>query len=203
MPTKGRYDFTINTGVVSTEERNLGTIFQFDATMNYGNSGGPVIGMDGRFMGIATMPMSDPPLMGILLNNNQLLRWKTALNSGASYAARADQIISVLPQLKKGESILKFEGPYIGVAPDGRYLLSNIVKLGQVVKASPAEKAGLKKGDTIVSIDGESITSWKQMLDIINGHKIGDELILRIKRREKKAKTDTEMEIKVVLGERK
>ncbi|MFC1479557.1 S1C family serine protease [Planctomycetota bacterium] len=197
MPSPGTYAFTLNTGIVSTAQRRRGLAFQFDAILNYGNSGGPVIGLDGKFLGLAGGCLSGNPIMGRLLNGRELLRWTTSLNSGVSFGARADKILVAVPKLMKGENIDKFEGPFIGVQQDPRTTLSNEVKLGQIVKGSPAEKGGLKKGDIITHINGIELGSWKHMLDILLEHKVGDKVIIKVKR------GNQELDITVTLGERK
>jgi len=197
MPHAGTYMFTLNTGVVSTAERRRGLAFQFDAIINYGNTGGPVISLDGKFLGIAGSPLSGNPIMGIVLPRQMLLRWQTSLNSGVSFGARSDMILEAIPKLMKGESVEKFEGPFIGIAQDRRTTLSNTVMIGHVVKDSPAAEAGLKKGDVLTHMDGIELESWKHMLDILLEHKVGESVQVKVKR------GNQELDITVTLGERK
>lgn len=67
--------FTLNAGIVSAETRSRGNQFQFDALINYGNSGGPVITTDGKICGVAIQAMSPGPEMGRLLSDQELGRW--------------------------------------------------------------------------------------------------------------------------------
>ncbi len=67
---------------------------------------------------------------------------------------------------------------FYAVALGGPQTLSPVI--GNVVQASPAETAGLKKGDTILSINGESITTWNELSDIIKT--TTDPLSLQIER---------------------
>lgn len=197
MPHPGTYTFTINSGIVSTAARRRGLVFQFDAILNYGNTGGPVIGLDGTFLGLAIEPLSSNPFMGVVLDGRRLRRWQRSLNSGVSFAARADKILEAVPKLMKGESIDTFEGPYLGITQDRRTALSDNVRVGNVAEKSPAAKGGLKRGDIITHMDGIELESWKHMLEILLEHQVGDRVKLTVKRGEQ------EKDIDITLGERK
>ena len=69
----------------------------------------------------------------------------------------------------------------------GLYLVSGIhvmiPEIGQIRADSPAEKAGLMKGDVILSVQGEGVQSWSEIKDLIRGH-AGEDLIVTIQRNE-------------------
>jgi regulator of sigma E protease len=52
-----------------------------------------------------------------------------------------------------------------------------------VAPNSPAQKAALKRGDRIEAIDGEPITSWRQLMQVLGKHKPGDKVEIKVKRK--------------------
>ncbi|XP_035764730.1 serine protease HTRA1B [Neolamprologus brichardi] len=154
---------TVTTGIVSTTQRGgkeLGLrnsdmdYIQTDAIINYGNSGGPLVNLDGEVIGINTLKVT----------------------AGISFAIPSDKIRQFLAESHdrqaKGKTPQKKK--YIGVRmmsltsslakelkerqadfPDvtsGAYVI-------EVISRTPAEAAGLKESDVIISINGERITS--------------------------------------------
>ncbi len=196
MPDPGIYDYTVNTGVVSVDKRSRGNGFQIDAIINFGNSGGPVIGLNGAFLGIAANPISRRPVLGRIFDLPELMQWQTGINSGVSPAARSDRIAAVLPRLKKGETVVKYEGAFLGISQDRKSILTDQVKVYRVVRNSSAEKAGIKRGDVITHMNNTPIKSWKHMVDLLLQYDVGDTITLKIKRKKE------ELELKVTLGER-
>lgn len=154
---------TVTTGIVSTTQRGgkeLGLqnsnmdYIQTDAIINYGNSGGPLVNLDGEVIGINTLKVT----------------------AGISFAIPSDKIQQFLAESHdrqaKGKTFQKKK--YIGVRmmsltptlakelkerqsdfPDvtsGAYVI-------EVISRTPAETAGLQESDVIISINGERITS--------------------------------------------
>ena len=68
--------------------------------------------------------------------------------------------------------------------------------LVSIEKDTPAAKAGLLLGDVIVAIDGKSLESFDQLLDVLSGDSVGKKVSLAIVRAGK------QREIEVVIGER-
>lgn len=100
----GAAPWSVNTGIVSAEKREDGTCFQFDARLNYANSGGAVISRSGRFLGIAGAPLFPLPVSGRLLpfapaalNQPALSDFTLCPNSGIGIAAHARRIAELLP----------------------------------------------------------------------------------------------------------
>uniref|UniRef100_A0A669PP57 HtrA serine peptidase 1 n=1 Tax=Phasianus colchicus TaxID=9054 RepID=A0A669PP57_PHACC len=162
---------TVTTGIVSTTQRGgkeLGLrnsdmdYIQTDAIINYGNSGGPLVNLDGEVIGINTLKVT----------------------AGISFAIPSDKIKKFLTESHdrqaKGKAITKKK--YIGIRmmsltpskarelkdrhkdfPDvvsGAYVID-------VIPETPAEAGGLKDNDVIISINGQSITSASDVSDII------------------------------------
>jgi serine protease Do len=150
-------DRTVTTGVVSAKNRSIGisnasfeNFIQTDAAINFGNSGGPLINMQGQVVGIAT-----------------------AINYGAEnigFAVPVSTLKDVLPQLRdKGRVSRGYLG--LGVRTldytqaQAWGLPSAEGALVQSVENGPAKDAGVLHGDVILSVDGRKV---KQTRDLIN-----------------------------------
>jgi serine protease Do len=150
-------DRTVTTGVVSAKNRSIGisdasfeNFIQTDAAINFGNSGGPLINMQGQVVAIAT-----------------------AINWGAEnigFAVPVSTLKEVLPQLRdKGRVSRGYLG--LGVrtldyTQAQAWGLSNAEgALVQSVENGPAKEAGVQHGDVILSVDGHKV---KQTRDLIN-----------------------------------
>jgi serine protease Do len=144
---------TVTTGIISAKSRVLGAgpyddFLQTDAAINPGNSGGPLFNMDGQVVGINTAII--------------------AQGQGLGFAIPVNMAKDLLPQLKTGKVVRGWLGIMIqditpelaksfGLKSDSGVLVSD------VVKGSPAEKAGLQRGDVILRFAGK---------DIDNTHKL-------------------------------
>jgi serine protease Do len=150
-------DRTVTTGVVSAKNRSIGisdasfeNFIQTDAAINFGNSGGPLINMQGQVVGIAT-----------------------AINWGAEnigFAVPVSTLQEVLPQLRdKGRVSRGYLG--LGVRnldytqAQAWGLNAAEGALVQSVENGPAKDAGVQHGDVILSVDGRKV---KQTRDLIN-----------------------------------
>jgi len=175
--------FTLNAGIVSAPSRNRGYQFQTDALLNYGNSGGPLVDRGGSFLGLAVAPVQPDTLLGRLLSPPQLAGWTRAPNSGVGMVARGDRIRDVLDELKAGKSFDRIPGPLLGVQPDPSKAFDDDVLVGGVTPGSPAEKAGLKRGDVLLAFDGTEIDNWNQLTDLVAAAKVGQVVELTVQRR--------------------
>jgi len=180
--SSGSTPFTINTGVISAEDRSRGYRFQFDAMINYGNSGGPVFTEDGKICGFVANPMSNPPFMGRVLALKELQLWRISLNGGVSFGGRIDKFLKDFDTLKAGKDVKNVSGSYLGISPNQQSILSDRVIVGGVGRGSPAAKADIRVGDQILSVDDVTMSSWKQLIEKVSSFKAGTELTIRIKR---------------------
>jgi len=175
--------YTLNSGIVSAPARNRGYQFQTDALLNYGNSGGPLIDRGGNFLGLATAPIEPDTILGRLVAPQQLMMWTRAPNSGVGMAARADRIRDVLDALKSGKSFDRIPGPVLGVQADSSKAFGDDVVVGGVAPGSPAAKAGLKRGDILLEMDGANVNSWNELTERIAACKAGQVVELRVQRK--------------------
>ncbi|HET6642957.1 MAG TPA: trypsin-like peptidase domain-containing protein [Gaiellaceae bacterium] len=188
-------DRTMTAGIVSATGRDIQSpngltipnAIQTDAPINHGNSGGPLLDRYGRVVGV----------------NAQIQGGTVNANVGVGFAISAATAKSVAEQLIGGGRVkhawLGVEVATIDPSLAGvvRGLPSNGVVVARVVKGSPAAKAGLSGatrqvtvngvtmplgGDTIVALDGKSLTSSTQLADAVAQHKPGDKLKLEVVR---------------------
>ena len=175
--------FTLNEGIVSAPSRMRGYQFQTAALLNYGNSGGPLVDAAGNFLGIATAPIEPDTVLGRIVPPPQLIRWTRAPNSGVGMVARADRIRDSFEALKGGRSFERIPGPFLGVQADMARAFGEDVWVGGVAPGSPADRAGIRKGDQLVEIDGVEINTWRDLTDRIAASKAGDRVTLLVQRR--------------------
>ncbi|HND52979.1 MAG TPA: trypsin-like peptidase domain-containing protein, partial [Pirellulaceae bacterium] len=173
---------TLNSGIISSPSRNRGFQFQIDALLNYGNSGGPVFGVNGEWLGVATAPIEPRTVLGRVFQGQELNGWMIAPNSGVGMIARADKIVEAIDELKSGKTITQIPGAFLGVSPDPQRAFSSEVYFGVVGPQSPAGKAGLKPGDQLLTIDGDEVSTWKDLTEHLSGKKPGDKVELKVRR---------------------
>ncbi len=178
----GAAGHTFNTGIVSAPSRNRGYQFQTDALLNYGNSGGPVVDAAGNFLGIATAPIEPDTVLGRLFPRPQLMRWTRAPNSGVGMVARADRIAAALEAMKGGRSFDRIPGPFLGVIADTERAFGEDVVIGGVAAGSPADRAGLRKGDRLLEFDGVELNTWRELTERVSASKAGDAVTLLVQR---------------------
>jgi len=167
----------------------LDDVIQTDTAINMGNSGGPLLNLRGEVIGINTA----------IANNAQSIGFSIPIN----YAKRD------IEQIKETGKIVY---PFIGI----RYILVNeevkeeknlAVNYGVLViegnpgqpaitSGSPAEEAGLKEGDVILSLDGKDITKDNSLIKILMKYSAGNEIKLRVLR------NNQEIDVVLVLSER-
>lgn len=196
----GEYSNTTTVGVVSATDRQIvagggseGTeslvnLLQTDAAINPGNSGGPLLNLNGEVVGMNTAIDT------------------TA--SGIGFALPSNDIAPVVESYQKNGHIVT---PYVGVryvpvtpalvkhfkldVDHGAYVIGDVNSGPAVVAGSPAEKAGLKEADVILSVDGTDLDEGFNLQNAIATHQVGDVITLSVQRAGKT------IELKVTLEE--
>jgi putative serine protease PepD len=159
---------TLTTGIVSALDRSIqspsgatiGGAIQTDASINHGNSGGPLIDAEGKVIGVNAQIESD-----------------SGGNDGVGFAIPSDTVRTVAAALIAGEKVAHPQlGVQIADAADGG------VRLGAVSAGGGAAAAGLKAGDTITAVDGKAVQDSAALAAIIAGHQPGDTLHITFRR---------------------
>ncbi|XP_017295528.1 serine protease HTRA1B isoform X2 [Kryptolebias marmoratus] len=154
---------TVTTGIVSTTQRGgkeLGLrnsdmdYIQTDAIINYGNSGGPLVNLDGEVIGINTLKVtagisfaipSDKIRQFLAESHDRQIKGKTSPKKKYIGVRMMSLTAALANELKERQS----DFPDV---TSGAYVI-------EVISRTPAEAAGLKEGDVIISINSEPITS--------------------------------------------
>lgn len=170
----------------------LTDIIQTDAAVNPGNSGGPLVDLDGKVIGINCAIVYGAQGIGFAIPTN---RAKRDLEQLSKFGRLMQPFLGVnyLMINKDVRELNKF-----AARTQGALVVANhAVRESAVTKGSAAERAGLKEKDIIVAIDDDKITEKQPLADLIQKHKVGDEIRLKVTR---DGKT---VILKTVLGERK
>jgi serine protease Do len=200
----GQFQNTVTSGIISgygrsvqasadggstSQAESLQDLFQTDAAINEGNSGGPLVNTNSEVIGI-----------------------NTAIAGNAQGIGFAIPTANISGLIKSVISTGKFEQPYLGVryAPltndiakqlnvsvtRGAYILTPDQADGQdpIVAGSPAEKAGLQAGDTIIAVDGTNIDERHNLTALLDQKGVGEKVTLKILRDGKNISKDVTLE---------
>jgi putative serine protease PepD len=161
-------DGSVTTGIVSALNREIvspdntpieGAI-QTDAAINHGNSGGPLLDLQGKVIGVTSQIQSD-----------------SGGNDGVGFAVPSNTVSSIASQLiSTGKAQHALLGVSVATAATGG------VTVSQVSAGSAAASAGLKAGDVITAVDGTNVATAEKLRAIIAGHQPGDSISLTVKR---------------------
>jgi serine protease Do len=168
---------SISAGIISAVGRIWGKAVQTDAKVSPNNYGGPLVGIDGRVMGVLVpaSPQSEGEQAGI--------EW---YDSGIGFAIPLEDINRVLPKLKAGtaDKPVNLRGGVFGIqVQPNQYLAPPVIS--QVGPESAAEKAGIKDGDLVVSVNGKPLFTMAQFLHVIKPLYEGDAISMKVKRGDK------------------
>ena len=159
---------TVTAGIVSAVHRNINAglydrYIQTDASINSGNSGGPMFDVQGNVIGINTALISP-----------------TGGNVGIGFAIPAEQIAPVVEQLRRGQRVQR---GYIGVALQNldeglAAALPNVDRnrgelIRSVTPGGPADRAGIRQGDVVISVAGQPVTPDSTLAYLVSRQAIG------------------------------
>jgi S1-C subfamily serine protease len=131
-------------------------VLETDAVIEPGTSGGPLLGSDGRVLGITSrMPGED---------------------SGTGFAVPANTVREVVSKIEDSGKVVR---PYIGLrgSPSGAG-----IQVTAVADGGPAARAGIQTGDTIDTVDGQRVTTLSGLFGEVDRHAPGDTLELGVAR---------------------
>jgi serine protease Do len=197
----GTYTSTVTTGIISATGRtvqvetgvSLNNLIQTDAAINPGNSGGPLLDATGAVIGINTAVAAD--------------------STGIGFAIPIDIAWPIMSQALAGEQLAR---PYVGIRyqlVDAKLKLEKHLdvdsgaligpattaggeELPAIAPDSPAEQAGLKDGDVVLVLEGQTIDAEHPLDALLVSYRPGQTVTMRIER------DGQEMEVQVTLGTR-
>lgn len=175
--TLGEYSNTVTKGIISGLSRDIGGnytgLIQTDAAINEGNSGGPLLNLEGEVIGINTAIDRSGEGIGFAIPVNEA---KVAIDSTKEFGhivrpALGVRYIPVDAQVAKINSLPFEYGAYIPVDTQNH---------DGIVAGGAAEKAGLKEGDIILEVDGIKVDEDHPLAKTIKSHVVGDVVVLHI-----------------------
>jgi serine protease Do len=186
-------DLTVTAGIVSAKGRHqLGGLptdyqdfIQTDAAINPGNSGGPLVNLKGEVVGVNTAIFS-----------------RSGGYMGIGFAVPSTLARSIMHKLltegkiTRGYLGVKFQPLDVELARYMGLKDTQGVVLTEVMPGSPADKAGVKRRDVLLEIDGQPVTSGNQLMNTVAAKSVGKKTALRIRR------ADKTLTLTVTLGER-
>ncbi len=188
----GQFQNTVTSGIISgygrsvqagssggssqSDTESLEDLFQTDAAINEGNSGGPLVNLNGQVIGINTAVASNSQNIGFAIPINDV-------------RGLVEQV------LKTG----KFERAYLGVhyipltadvadmyklsVQNGAYIAASADPASpSVISGSPADQAGLQTGDIISAVDGKAIDQTHSLTSLLDQHQPNDSVALTVLR---------------------
>jgi len=166
---------TVTLGIISNLKRNVTQLgiydkklelIQTDAAINPGNSGGPLLNSKGQVIGINTLIRSGP-------------------GAGLSFAIPINKAKRIADQLISNGKVIH---PMIGITLIDEFNFetnNNAVKVGYVVRNSPAEKSGIMTNDIIIKVGNKNIESASDVISEITKNGINKQINIHLKRRKK------------------
>ena len=176
-------DNTVTTGIISATGRNSSDIgvgdkrvqfIQTDAAINPGNSGGPLLNANGEVIGMNTAIIQNAQGIGFAIPINQAERIAEQLiaTGKVAHPYLGIQMAPITPELQ--QQLKASQG--ISLSVD-----QGVVIMG-IVPNSPAAQAGLKAGDVLTRLQGQTITSAEVVQNLVAQMSIGTELPLTVLR---------------------
>lgn len=188
------YKGTVTKGILSGKDRMVEVnvtgnaadyymkVIQIDAAVNPGNSGGPLCDVSGNVIGVISLKIVENTVEGM------------------GFAIPIEDALKYASLIEEGGQISR---PYIGITmsdlSEEYYLWQNRISIPDgvdagiavisVEKGSPADKAGLKKGDIIVKLGGEDTGSLAEFRYELYKHDVGDKVEIEFYRNDKIQKT--------------
>jgi 2-alkenal reductase len=190
----GDYQNSVTAGVVSQVHRDikdagstaLRDLIQTDAAINHGNSGGPLLDVEGNVIGINVAVVRNSGLTGDIAE-------------GLGFAIPANTAKEVTQQIINNGSVSR---PFIGItyqmindrmAGQENLAVNHGVLVSDTTPNSPADKAGITPGTIITKFDGVELNEDNTLMELLMQHKIGDTVTLTILEQGASAEKDVQV----------
>ena len=189
---------TVTLGIVSSLHRDINALgfsdkrldlIQTDAAINPGNSGGPLVNSSGEVIGINTLVRSGPGAglgFAIPINLARKVSNQLLLNGEVIHPYLGVQLISLNPKIAKEYN--KDPNSLVQLPERSGALVQS------VIPNSPAEKAGLKRGDLVIGAENVLISEPKALLDEVEKAKVGKIFNLNVLRNNKEIQVNIKPE---------
>ncbi|MDQ6741084.1 MAG: trypsin-like peptidase domain-containing protein, partial [Actinomycetota bacterium] len=197
----GQFSGTVTAGVVSGVHRSIADagvsastslrdLIQTDAAINHGNSGGPLLDINGNVIGID---------VAVVRNSSA-----GDVAEGLGFAIPSNTVQTVTAQLLKHGTV---ERPFLGItyeqitaqaASAAGLPRDHGIYIDDVSAGSPADKAGIVAKSVVTKFDGTDLTTDTTLLELLLKHKVGDSVTLSVLA----PGATTEKNVTVVLGPR-
>jgi S1-C subfamily serine protease len=178
-------DNTVTLGIISTLKRASATVgmtdkrldfIQTDAAINPGNSGGPLLNAQGQVIGINTAIRADAMGIGFAIPVNKAKTISTQLARGEKVAHPylGVQMVTLTPEIaaeNNNDPNALFQIPAV-----------NGVLVVKVLPNTAASIAGMRRGDTILEVNGETIHDANQLQDVMENSHVSQQIQVRILR---------------------
>ncbi len=160
---------TVTAGIVSALHRqitapnrfSIDDAIQTDAAINHGNSGGPLLDLDGKVIGV-----------------NAQIESESGGNDGVGFAIPSNTVERIADALIADGEV---EHAYLGVSTDDADGADG-ARIAEVRPGTPAARGGLETGDVVTAIDGDEVASADDLRTRIDAQKPGDEVELTVRR---------------------
>jgi serine protease Do len=171
---------TVTAGIISAIGRETGDYLPFiqtDVAVNPGNSGGPLLDLDGEVVGI----------------NSQIVS-RSGGFMGISLAIPIDEAMEVVQQLKDNGKVIRGRiGVQIGEVSKDVALASGLddqegAMVSRVAQDGPAAQAGVEPGDIVLDFDGKKIEQWSDLPRVVGSTKPGTKVDMNVWRKGKPVK---------------
>jgi serine protease Do len=185
----GQFQNTVTTGIISGYGRSvqaaseagsslesLDDLFQTDAAINQGNSGGPLVNLSGEVIGINTAIASDSQNVGFAIPINNVKGMIKSVSQKGKLERPYLGVMYVLltDDIAKQYDLKVTRGAYIPKSAGGGS--------SSIVADGPAAKAGLEEGDVIAKVDGKAIDDKTSLVSLLSKYSVGDKVTLTLKR---------------------
>jgi S1-C subfamily serine protease len=203
------YQQSVTSGIISMNKRTLADLgrqndvrrpqeyIQTDAAINQGNSGGPLLNANGEVIGV----------------NQAIVRWESngamfgnpVPVEGIGFAIPINAVKSSIEQIVQHGKVI-YPGiqaavisveDFLKLEPNVKLEVNKGVFVRTVTTGGPADRAGIKAGDVILTLNGVEMQSGQGLIEEIQRHNVGERLTLRVARQGGKTQED----VTVVLGE--
>ena len=178
-------DNTVTLGIISTIGRSAAKVgvpdkrvdfLQTDAAINPGNSGGPLLNADGEVIGINTAIRSDAMGIGFAIPINKAKSLESALASGKTipHPYIGVQMVNLNPEIAQENNR----------NPNALFEIPEVtgILIVQVLPNAPAQTAGLRRGDVILTANGKSVKDGGELQNIVENVGLNQPVKLKVQR---------------------